>query len=392
MTQSTYQLRVRNHDGAQIAVFSGGGRGASGGGLQSLSYRKRLRTPGGFNVRIHGDDERVVLLELLDTGAADTHLDYVFEFWRYDPLGGLDWYRDFSVFHRYDVWQQLQDGSIIYQAMGRGFNDLLQAEEIRWYAGSTQGTKSGAAETVAKEYVNENIGPGATVAAGRDRTGVFQGLSVQADAATGAAWSGGRANKNLLDVLVELAEFAPGDFMLEPLSYHPAAITMEFQWRAGQWGLDKTWGNGVRPAVVFSPDNGNVENIEMTYSRLDEVNICDVGGQNTGAARAYSYCTSGAEADSPWARRGVFRNASNEGTAAGREAKANETLHKQRSRRVLTFDTRQTEATRYGRDWGVGDLVTVEFLGRSYDEKIIGVTCSVDGVGDETISVEAEDV
>lgn len=360
--------------------------------MQSLSYYKRLRTPGSGYIRIFGDDERIALLELLDTGAVDTHLDYVFEFWRSDPLGGLVWYRDFSVFHRFDNYSQDEEGQIVYQAQGRGFNDLLQAEDIRWYAGSAQATKNGVCETVAKEYVDENIGPGATVVAGRARAGNFQGLSVEASAGTGAAWSGGRANKNLLDVLAELAEFAPADFMLVPLSYHPAALTMEFQWRASQWGLDKTWGNAAGiPAVVFSPENGNVENVQMTFSRLAEVNICDVGGQGAGIARVYSYLTSGTEADSPWARRAVFRDARNEGTAAGREAKADEVLNKQRARRVLTFNARQTTATRYGRDWDIGDLVTVEFLGRSYDKKVVGVTLSVSSDGDETIAVESED-
>lgn len=389
---ASYQIRVRNHDGAQIAVFAGGGRGASGGGMQSLNYRKRNRTPGAGVVRVFGNDDRIPLLELLDSGAADTHLDYWLEFWRSDPLGGLDWYRDFVAVHRYDEFSQGSEGQIAYTMRGRGLNDLLQAEEIRWYKGSAQAAKSGVCETVAKEYVNENIGPGATVVAGRDRAGNFQGLSVQADGLTGAAWDGDRANKNLLDVLAELAEFAPGDFNLVPLSYHPDALTMEFQWAADQWGEDKTEGNGARPPVIFSPDLGNVENLKMIFSRLAEVNVCDVGGPGAGVTRPYTYRTSGAELDSPWARRAVFRNATNTATAAGREDKADETLNKQRARRELSFDAKQTTATRYGRDWDVGDLVTVKFLGRSYDKKILGVTIGVDADGNESITVETKDV
>jgi hypothetical protein len=388
---SSYQVRVRDNDGLQIAVFAGGGRGDSGGGLQSLNYTRRLRTPGQGTVSIYGDDERITLLELLDSGPADTHLDYWIEFWRSDPFGDLDWYRDFVVFHRWDGFNQLGEGEITYEMRGRGLNDLLQAEEIRWYAGSPQAAKSGVCETVAKEFVDENVGPGATVVAGRDRAGNFQGLTVEVTANTGAAWDGARANNNLLDVLVELADFAPADFNIVPTSFDPDAIAMEFQWKADQWGLDKTWGNGTRPAVVFSPSNGNVENVKMAYSRLDEVNVCDVGGPSQGAARVYTSRTSGTENDSPWARRAVFRDARNAHTAGERQDIGDQTLNAQRSKRALTFNARQTKATRYGRDWDLGDLVTVEFLGRSYDKKIVGVTIGVSENGDETISVEAED-
>jgi hypothetical protein len=390
---ASYQVRVRNNDGEQIAVFSGGGRGSSSGGMQSLTYRKRLRTPGTGIMRIHGDDERIALLELLDTGPADTHLDYWIEFWRSDPLGGLDWYRDFVAVHRWDEFTQAGEGQIAYTVRGRGLNDLLQAEPIRWYKGSAQAAKIGACETVAKEYVDENVGPGATVVAGRDRAGTFQGLTVEVTAGTGAAWDGDRANENLLDVLVELAEFAPGDFSLEPNSYHPDTIAMEFQWRAGQWGLDKTWGNGIRPAVVFSPDNGNVENINMIFSRLEEANVCDVGGPGKGDARIYASRTSGTENDSPWARRAVFRTAaaSQINSTGELEDLADATLDRQRAKRILTFNARQTTATRYGRDWDVGDLVTVGFLGRSYDKKIVGVTIGLGEGGNETIFVETED-
>jgi hypothetical protein len=390
---SNYQARVRNHDGEQIAVFSGGGRGESGGGMQSLTYRKRLRTPGAGIVRIFGDDERIALLELLDTGVADTHIDYWLEFWRNDPLGNLDWYRDFVVLHRWDGFTQAGEGQIAYTMRGRGLNDLLQAEEIRWYKGSAQAAKNAAAETAAKEYVDENIGPGATVVAGRDRAGNFQGLTVEVTGGTGVTWDGDRSNENLLDVLTELAEFAPGDFSLEPTSNAPDAITMEFQWQEDQWGLDKTWGNGVRPAVVFAPENGNVENINMIFSHLDAVNVCDIGGPGKGISRIYAYRTSGTENDSPWARRAVFRNASSSQVNSIGELEdiADGVLEKQGVKRELIFDAKQTDATRYGRDWDVGDLVTVEFLGRSYDQKIVGVVIGLSASGDETITVEAQD-
>ena len=128
----------------------------------------------------------------------------------------------------------------------------------------------------------------------------------------------------------------------------------------------------------------------MIYSRLDEVNVCDVGGPGSGATRPYTSRTSGTENDSPWARRAVYRQARRGNSAGEREDAGDQALNKQRAKRTLNFTARQTEATRYGRDWGLGDLVTVEFLGRSYDKKVVGITVGL-GASDESIRVETED-
>ena len=330
MADSLYQVRVRDLTGAQIAVFSGAGRGTTGGGLVGLDCVKRDRLPGQWTVRINGNDERIALIELDDVGPA-YRVDYVFEIWRRDPVGGLDWYRLFEGFHQSDEWVQTKEGQEIYIARGQGVNDLLTAEVIAWAAGSTQARKSGAAETVAKEFVNQNIGPGATVVAGRRRAGNFQGLTVQADAATGAVWSGARSNKALLDVLVEIADFTGADFNIVLTSDANAALTFEFQWADGQWGLDRTEGNGVNDPVIFDSLLGNMEGVRYGFSRLDEVNICDVGGPGAGTDRIYVPRTSGRENDSPWARRVVFRDAKDANSAAERNARGDETLNAQRA-------------------------------------------------------------
>lgn len=387
MAQTTYQVRVRDTSGTRIAVFSGSGRAPRLGGLVSFSYAKRVRLPGQWEVRIDGNDERIPLIEL------DTGLDYLFEFWRRDPLAGLDWYRDFAGFHRSDQDDLGSEGQVIYIARGRGLNDLLAAETVFWPEDSPQAWKNAAAETVAKEFVDENVGPGATVVAGRPRAGNFQGLTVQADGGTGTNWEGRCANENLLDVLRGIAEVAVGDFMLVPNSGANDAIALEFRWKHGQWGLDRTEGNaaGLKP-VIFSANLGNTEGISSIYSRLDEVNVVDVGGPSGGAARPYTTRTSGAAGDSPWARRAVFRDGSNEDTATARNAEGDSVLDKQRALRKFSFNTRQTAATRYGRDWGLGDLVSVERRDATRTQKVSGVRVTLSANGTITTEPELEDL
>ena len=92
MAEAIYQIRARDTDGLQVALFVGEGRGETGGGLQQFWYRKRLRTPGGFTLQVDGFDDRIADIEL------DDGLDYLFEFWRRDILGSLDWYKDATFF------------------------------------------------------------------------------------------------------------------------------------------------------------------------------------------------------------------------------------------------------------------------------------------------------
>jgi len=390
MTISTYQVRVRDTSGAQVAVFGGGGRGGLGGGLVSFSYTKRLRLPGQWSEQIEGNDERIADLMINpDTGE---HTDYVFEFWRRDVIGGLDWYRDFEGFHRGDSFSLAQDGRQVYVPRGRGLDDLIPAEIIAYSAGTAFVRKSGAAETVAKAYVEENIGPSATVAAGRRYEGAFQGLTVQVDGLTGDTWSDSKPNKNLLDVLDGIAEAGPGDFMIVLTSDTPDAITMEFRWKDNQWGLDRTEGNGVNDPVIWDTSLNNIQVLNYTYSRLDEVNLASIGGPGVGTARAYTQRTSGTELDSPWARRSVFRKATSAHTVTERETKADSILNKQRAKRMFSFSVMQTDAIRYGVNWDLGDLVTVKFKGYTFTQKITGVRVSLSQDGTETIQPETEDL
>lgn len=383
MAESKYYIKVKDQTGAQVAIFSGAGRGASGGGLQSFNYRKRLRTPGSHWIRIAGNDNRLPYLDLDEAGTLDSQI----EFYRRDPLGGLGWYKDFETFHRGMDFNSDAQGTESFISYGVGYNDLLAAETVLWPAGSAQATKSGPAETVAKEFADENIGPGALLASGRFRDGVMPGLAIEADAATGNTWTGGRTYKNLLDVLQETADIGPGDYWI----VGTGAAAFEFQWRNTRWGEDRSKDNTAGNApVVFSANNKNATNIAYHYQRSGEINTCDVAGGGVGAKRQVVTRTSGDEADSPWALRSISRDARDEMSTAVLNTRGDEVIDKNRARRIFSFDIIQTAATRYGRDWDVGDLVTLEMRGRYTDVKMIGVYVSVDSSGDESIVAEAE--
>lgn len=370
-----YELRLLDHTDNIVARFAGLGRGAHGGGLQSFSYRKRLRTPGQMTVRIFGNDDRIKDHLLLPNA-----LDYKWQVWRKDPVAGLDWHKDFEALHRAEELTFGETGRQVYTSYGTGLNCLLYSEPIRWPAGSAEAEKSGDCATLAEEFVRENIGD----LAGLDDLGgsrVRPGLYVAGHALSGTAWQGSRANKLLADVLTELAEIAAADYNIlgTPSGY-------AFTWRNNRWGVDRT-PNGV----LFSARKGTSTNISFGVSYLDEVTTCYALGQGQNQFRKVVTWSSPGLAYSPVARRAVSRNANQEYDDTALSLIAEARVRETQAHLSASFSVLQTVGTRYGRDYDYGDLVRVQDqYARSLDVKILGVTVSVGGDGTENISLETE--
>jgi len=394
MAIQSYQIRLKDHSGAQVALFTGYGRGAGQAALRSLYYKRRVRTLGQFSFALDGNDSRVPLLR---------NFNYQVEIWRRDPLAGLTWlgglpswridgrtlvtgwYKDFEGFIR--GWKKgfNSEGRRYFYVQGRQYNDLLLGEPIRYAKGTAQALKTGFPGAVAAEYVNENIGAGAGVD-GLGNTRVRTGVTEVVESDTAAAWSGDRANQNLLDVLQDLAEYGPGDFMM----VGTGAATFEFRWRATRWGLDASRGNtGGVPPVVFSAKNFNTETVEVGQSVLDEINAVYAAGQGQANLRNYRTRVTAAATAYEWSRRAAFRDARDTNDNAALDDRADAELDNLRSRKYAKFNVIQTTATRYGRDWDLGYLTTFEDDdGTEYDFKVWGVGVRVDSDGNTFITPE----
>lgn len=384
--QGSYILNLRDHNGRIVAQFAGGGRGRQGGDLQSFTYHKRLRTPGASTIRIYGNDGRIDSFLLLPQ-----HLDHQWEFRRRDPVFQDRHEVDFETFHRAEDMEMLQSGQLVYVSYGQGYNVLLSSEPIRYATGSAGAAKSGDVAAVAREYVDENIGPNAGLdGLGLDRA--RQGLEVPSGALSGITWEGDRANELLSDVLNEIADYQrAGDYMVVGTNPGPGPASFDFIFRPTRWGLDRTIGNtaGNIP-VVFTPNANNVREIRSNYSHLDEVNVVYGLGNGVGSLQIVRTRADETLLDySPWARRAVARKFSSSDNAI-LDAAADGVIATQRPLRKISFAVQQTRATRYNRDWELGDLVSVVFRGQRYDLKIVGVTVAVSSNGEETITPEFE--
>lgn len=319
------------------------GRGGEEGGLTQIILQQRVNHVGNHSITFAGD------LDFSDV--IDVDWLCVVE---HRPIGITDWYVVYAGLHRTAVWRTNNSGLETFTGYGFDLKHLLQRRVISDYVGSSGAFKIGLAETVAKEYIDENCGSSAIAAR------QFPRFSVDVDGATGLAWAGDRAKKNLLEVVQEIAGVAGGDFDVVIV---PGSDPMEFQfvWYDPQQGDDRTLGNvaGNQP-VVFSVDSNNMLIPIFSNNRSSEVNVYYVLGQNQGAARdvAVVLDPDASYNDSPWNRLEAARQALNDLAANLEDQGLNWLDMTAGEQRKQQFQVLQTPDMSFGKEFFLGDTVT----------------------------------
>lgn len=373
-----YQVIVRNQAGAQVAILTT---------WYSLEYVVRLNDIGTFTLEIDGD------LSVVN----DFIVDGQVEIRRRDQDASpeIDWYTDFRGFQRTEVRRTDADGRSRFASIGVDPKHLLARRVILFKDTSTEAAKTGPGETVMKDYVNENAGPGAT-APPRLFAGVFPGLTIQASGGAGSTWEGNKPYRPLFRTVREIADATAVDFDL----VFTGAVTLEFQAQAEPLGLDRTT-TGINPAtglnaagnapLVFSLDFGNMEVPSLTTHRIDEVTAAIILGQGAEDEREVIQRTSAAAAASVFNRTESVRNASQAEETAALNAAGDAMLQELQARETFMFDALQIPSTLYGRDYFVGDLVTARYKTIERNLKIVAATIKVQE-GVESIAIEVSDV
>jgi hypothetical protein len=327
-------------------------------------------------------------------------LDAQIEVWRCDAAASpaIPWYKEFEGLHRDEQRETKDNGDSLYISKGKGYNDLLNRRIILYSSSSSYTDKSAAGETAMKEYVNENAGPSATLANNRLlESGVTVGLSIEADAAAGAVWSGAEAFKYVLSTLQKISKAVSLDFGIVGIG----AALYEFRVKTSPWGSDRTNvglvhatglnGAGNAP-VVFALEFGNMINPVYSLSRSSEVTAVISEGQGLGGNRLLTLRTNaGAIAESPWNLRESSRGASDEYTTAQQNSGGDAYLEDNQAKEVFTFDVMQIPSCLYGREYFFGDLVTARYKTIERQKKIIGVNITLEN-GREDIELELSDV
>lgn len=373
----SYQVRVKDTSGALVTVLTEWMR---------LNYTNRLNGASTLRLEIDGQ------LDLADLFTLDSQV----EIWRANTDAGISLYRDFEGFHRSPERMTDNNGVARFISHCVGYTDLLARRIILYPAGSSGASKSGPGETVLKEYVDENAGPGATSPPRLLASGVTTGLSIQADGGAGSTWTGARAYRNLLEVCQEIAPESGVDFGV--VGTGPA--TFELRAKALPWGDDRST-QGLNPATglngagnppsIFTLGRGNMGSPRYSIAHQSEVNAVLVLGQGVEADRVVVERTrSGAIAASPWNRREISRQGNAESTLGGLQVIGDRLLAELEARETFSFEIIETEGFRYGRDWFMGDLVTARYRDIERHKQIVGVSVQVQQ-GEERINVELGD-
>lgn len=372
MLVARYQIRLKDPDGVQVALFDD---------WRSLQFQKKLNTPGFYTFIINGLDPRVSLFEP----------DGQVEIWRSIP-GELGWYKEFEAHHEDYYLQLFSNGNWQFTSVGTGYIGLLARRGIEYTSDVAQAAKSGVAETVMKEYVNENAGAAAT-SPPREADGVTAGLTIEVDAGLGSTWSGQRSTKNLLETLQEIANSCDLDFDV----VGTGAATYEFQTFDTQRGEDRTV-TGLDPTtglnaagnvpVIFAPELGNVAEMSYSIRRKEESNAVFVWGAGTAAARAIEVREDAAAIGvSPIGRRESSRSGASQGsTTADLQALGDEWLARDAVKEEFTFKPKLNAQTLYGKHFNVGDRVTARLGTIIRSKRIVGVsiTVSENNAGEDT--------
>lgn len=328
-----------------------------------LHYKKALDAVGTATFTIDGNDSRVPLFVK----------DAILEVMREDLDNGLTQYPDAYYFVRDPNPNVDGNSNATFAVACVDFKHLLKRREIGYPSGDPFASQSGPSDDVMKLWVDQNAGLSAT-SPPRVRTGTFPNFDIDTFYSKGPVWNGARQWQNLFDVVHEIALASATDPQTGPfvdfdvvMTHAPSidgrALQFLFKTYYPMLGLDRSQGNanGVPPAV-FSPQLGNITNASHTLITSGEITVAIVLGAGQQADREFVITTNDARiADSPWNDIEKSGNVPQDGVVADLGSYGKYMLNYNAQRHTFQFDTMFNSGLVYGRDWNLGDIVSLQF-------------------------------
>lgn len=380
---SYYDIYFFNHEGTRILLLTR---------YEYLEFAQRLNDSWNHTIRIEYGPEDDDLLFFRgdpdDPDAVSLERDFIIEIYRTDPITEITT-RVYEGFHRTLVDQVKLNGVVVLTMYGTGYTQLLKRRIIIPPEGEEHSTKNGPAETVIKNFVDEQaVNP-------VDTNREISGLSIEADGGAGNTAEYSARYTNLYTAVKRSSEQGEVDF---GVVRNDAVGTFILEVRE-LWELDRRVGNADGNApTIFDITLNNMLIPIFSKRGSNEVNHVYVGGQGQGIDRAIQEEENAvAKAASPWNRHEAFVDARSEENTDGLTTRGQAYLEENRYTEELSFNIEQTEGTRWIRDWGLGSLVTAKYGGNIFSKKIVEakVVVSAGETGKaliEVITAEMEDV
>lgn len=379
--------------------------------FQSIDIQHTLNSPSTCTLTLDANANAALCAAL--------SLDCLIELVRWDTTStpALAPYTEYVGFDRTTIRQTSDKDQRARASMSEGLIGLLKRREV-WYPTNTVPLtsplpqspeyKTGDAAWVICQYVWDNCGPGAadphafTVNLGADggivsgsqprlRPVAQPGLTVLMATPTPPygtlayprpliQWSGHSANKNVLNTIQDIAAGSLLYFDVVWLGGYNFEFRTYWPFR----GQDKTRGNNQNNrAIIFTTDLQNIGTPKYTNSRLAEATVClTTGAVAPGAAYGEvldNIQTSTHATDSPYNDIETSTTlsqptvtdlvqADNQLAVAGQAR-----LVKAANEETIEFTLLPTPTCQYGRDFALGDLVTIEYEDITLNKQISGV-------------------
>lgn len=343
-------------------------------GMADLNYGLRDNEPGvlEFSVPYSYDKELFV---------ADTIVEV------YRKYGGFGWILEGET--AFFIRRVIDTGSyfhiVAYSAMS-----LLGRHAIAYYAGTSYTDKvSILYDDLLREFVDENMGPGASYAPatiggapGRDLTPWF---SIEADKSLGTSYSKSAAWRNLLETSQEIIDDVRSAGTRCSFDVVRTGIaTFEFRVFVGPRGLDHS--EGTSNEVIVSKQRKNLAEPVWDENWEGEKNFIFGTGQGQEDERIVKFAQDSTRMNiGPFGRNEAVRDARQSSTPEGVQAEANAALQEFRPIRTFTGKILQTPGCVYNVHWKWGDLITVHDASRSVNCYVDSVVVSKDGNGTEFV-------
>lgn len=369
---------LRRTDGFQLQLFDN---------WISLNYEVRRNAFGFITLVLNGHDPRI----------GDFKLDYWLEVWRAIPGASVDWYLEF-----YGLVRNIHDaidtnGAATIEITAYGLLQLLAGRAIVGPKDSPRTKKEMDIATAIFQFVDENIGPNAF---GVDFGGhvidlrrVCPNLVCVEPAPVGILTGGDHSYQNLWDVVSSLADYAWLDLRIRrggnPNPDLGELYTLTFD--IGQFGIHRTWDyRQDNVPVIFGMLYGNLASADYRYERAAEENV--IYGRATdpvSGAEFYEALGDYSLVDqSPYNRKEGSYDYGQE-TAAGVQKRLQAQLLAGRPKQILTVEIMQQAGTLYGKDYFVGDWVTVHYRSLLANAQVIAAKGTADGDSRrETMAIE----
>lgn len=325
----------------------------------SLQYSKAVNSVGALGLS---------LLDTDDSNWAATFVeDMRIQVWR-TPGEGYRPYLDLDAvwFVTKNVTTIGQDRKRTLEIGAKSALDLAARRIVAYSSGSAQATVAGAAETMIKRIISENLG----ASAGGGRT---LSISVPTSAGLGASTNKQVGWRNALQSIQEIAR--DSEAQGTPLYFDIVAAgstALQFQVWVGQPGT-------VRTSPLLSLESGTLRSASWGFDRDGTQNVVYGLGQEFGGARQVAAVFVPAATATPFSRREVTLDARNAVLTSELTAEARSELLRNQPKDVIVAELANVQGALYGVHWKYGDRVSVLVGGKRYAGMVDSIQVSVSG-------------